>query len=274
MFRRIDRLGAMGTSVVTISGGEPLLHPELDAIIARIRKNGIMAGLITNGYLLVADRIKSAESRRPGISADQHRQRHSRRSFDEEPESAGPEIETAGRARGISGEHQFGAGWRRCNPEDALTVAHRAVELGFTSTVGILHDHNGQLQPLGPREQEIFEEIMTLGKQSFTRINQFQHNIAKGRRTTGDAAPAHAICISARTAWCTIARSSAATQAFRWRNTLTSSATANFSRRRAARRVAPFPACIKLRRWISGARRNLWNPAPRHRWPRQRAWYN
>src|ERR1700740_783925 len=59
MFRRIDRLGAMGTSVITISGGEPLLHPELDAIIARIRKNGIMAGLITNGYLLVADRIKA-----------------------------------------------------------------------------------------------------------------------------------------------------------------------------------------------------------------------
>jgi MoaA/NifB/PqqE/SkfB family radical SAM enzyme len=58
MFRRIDRLGAMGTAVVTISGGEPLLHPELDAIITRIRHNGIMAGLITNGYLLTADRIE------------------------------------------------------------------------------------------------------------------------------------------------------------------------------------------------------------------------
>jgi len=58
MFERIDRLGKMGTSIVTISGGEPLLHPELDAIIARIRKNGIIAGLITNGYLLVADRIE------------------------------------------------------------------------------------------------------------------------------------------------------------------------------------------------------------------------
>jgi MoaA/NifB/PqqE/SkfB family radical SAM enzyme len=58
MFARIDRLGAMGTSIITISGGEPLLHPDLDAIIARIRKNGIMAGLITNGYLLVAERIE------------------------------------------------------------------------------------------------------------------------------------------------------------------------------------------------------------------------
>src|SRR3981189_963976 len=57
MFRRIDRLGEMGTAIVTISGGEPLLHPDLDAIITRIRKNGMIAGLITNGYLLVADRV-------------------------------------------------------------------------------------------------------------------------------------------------------------------------------------------------------------------------
>src|SRR6202161_2042517 len=58
MFRRIDKLGALGTSVVTISGGEPLLHPELDEVIRRIRSNGMIAGLITNGYLLVADRIR------------------------------------------------------------------------------------------------------------------------------------------------------------------------------------------------------------------------
>src|SRR6202142_4005937 len=58
MFRRIDRLGEMGTSIVTISGGEPLLHPDLDAIIAGFRKNGMIAGVITNGYLLVADRIE------------------------------------------------------------------------------------------------------------------------------------------------------------------------------------------------------------------------
>jgi hypothetical protein len=68
-----------------------------------------------------------------------------------------------------------------CSPEDALRVAHRAVDLGFTSTVGIIHDGNGQLQPLGEREQQIFEEIMSLGKKSFSRLNYFQHNIAKGR---------------------------------------------------------------------------------------------
>jgi hypothetical protein len=67
------------------------------------------------------------------------------------------------------------------NPEDALKIAHRAVELGFTSTVGIIHDHDGQLKPLDQREQEIFEEIMTLGKRSYSRFNEFQHNVARGR---------------------------------------------------------------------------------------------
>jgi len=58
MFRRVDKLGEFGTSVITISGGEPLLHPELDEIIRRIRENRAVAGMITNGYLLVPDRIE------------------------------------------------------------------------------------------------------------------------------------------------------------------------------------------------------------------------
>ena len=31
MFARIDKLAALGTSIVSMSGGEPLLHPELRA---------------------------------------------------------------------------------------------------------------------------------------------------------------------------------------------------------------------------------------------------
>src|ERR1019366_8272624 len=58
MLRRIDRLAEMGTAVMTISGGEPLLHPELDQLIARMRKHGILSGVITNGYLLTAKRIE------------------------------------------------------------------------------------------------------------------------------------------------------------------------------------------------------------------------
>jgi len=181
MFRRIDRLGAMGTSVITISGGEPLLHPDLDAIIARIRKNGILAGLITNGYLLVADRIERLN--RAGleylqISIDNVQpddvSKKSLKVLDQKLELLAEHAEFQVNINSV-----LGSGVR--DPEDALKVAHRALELGFTSTVGILHDGNGQLQPLGPREREIFEEIMSLGKRSFTRVNGFQHNIAAGR---------------------------------------------------------------------------------------------
>src|SRR5579875_4103655 len=58
MLRRIDHLARLGTSIITISGGEPLLHPDLDQIIARIRHHGSLAGMITNGYLLVPERIQ------------------------------------------------------------------------------------------------------------------------------------------------------------------------------------------------------------------------
>ena len=48
MFRRIDHLAALGTSIISFSGGEPLLHPDLDELIARIRRHGRLVGMITN----------------------------------------------------------------------------------------------------------------------------------------------------------------------------------------------------------------------------------
>src|SRR5205807_3017712 len=58
MYSRIDKLAALGTTLITISGGETLLHPQLDDIIRRIRSHGIITGLITNGYLLTPQRIQ------------------------------------------------------------------------------------------------------------------------------------------------------------------------------------------------------------------------
>src|SRR5512142_456402 len=58
MKRRIDKLAALGTSVVAFSGSEPMLHPDLDDLITHMRGCGMMAGLITNGYYLVPKRIE------------------------------------------------------------------------------------------------------------------------------------------------------------------------------------------------------------------------
>jgi len=181
MKRRLDMLAGMGTSIITISGGEPLMHPELDEIIRHIRRRGMIAGMITNGFFLSKERIERLNA--AGLE-------HLQISIDNvtPDEVSKKSLKTLdSRLEWLSQYAVFqvninsvlGSGVK--DPEDALAIAHRAVELGFTSTVGIIHDTNGQLKPLGGREQEIFEEIMTLGKRSFSRFNDFQHSVARGR---------------------------------------------------------------------------------------------
>jgi len=67
------------------------------------------------------------------------------------------------------------------NPKDALTVGKRALELGFTSTVGIIHDGDGQLRPLQNEEREVYAAMRAMEKASYARVNGFQDNIAHGR---------------------------------------------------------------------------------------------
>jgi MoaA/NifB/PqqE/SkfB family radical SAM enzyme len=180
MLRRLDRLASFGITIITFSGGEPLLHPELEMLIQHVRSRGILAGLITNGYLLTPERI--ARLNRAGLD-------HLQISIDNvtPDEVSKKSLKVLDQKLVMLAEHAIfqvninsviGSAVR--NPQDALVVARRAVELGFTSTVGILHDHTGQLQPLSEQQQSIFEEIMELGKRSYSRFNQFQHNIAHG----------------------------------------------------------------------------------------------
>lgn len=50
--------GNRSLSSVTVLGGEPLLHPELPAIIRLLRDHGLEAGLCTNGVALNDDRLR------------------------------------------------------------------------------------------------------------------------------------------------------------------------------------------------------------------------
>ena len=159
MLRRIDDLGRLGTSVITISGGEPLLHPELDQMIARIRKTGAIAGMITNGYLLMPDRIKRLN--RAGLD-------HMQISIDNvmPDEVSKKSLKVLDAKLRMLAEHAdfhvninsvVGGGIPK--PEDARTVSERALALGFSSTIGIIHDGSGQLKPLGERERSVWDQV-------------------------------------------------------------------------------------------------------------------
>jgi len=181
MLRRIDLLADLGTSIISFSGGEPLLHPELDDLIVRIRRRGSIAGMITNGYLLTADRIRKLN--RAGLE-------HMQISIDNVmPDDVSKKsLKVLDKKLQLLAEHAefhvninsvVGGGIH--HPTDAIEVAKRAVALGFTSTVGIIHDASGQLQPLSEQEQHIFLQVRDMGKKNYARMNYFQDNIAAGR---------------------------------------------------------------------------------------------
>jgi MoaA/NifB/PqqE/SkfB family radical SAM enzyme len=181
MYRRVDKLAELGATLITISGGETLLHPQLDDIIYRIHKHGILSGLITNGYLLVPKRIRQLND--AGLD-------HLQISIDNvmPDEVSKKSLKVLDKKLQLLREHAdfhvninsvIGAGVK--DQRDAVTIGRRAVELGFSSTVGIIHDGTGQLKPMDDVAQSVFAEMKKLGKKNYARLNRFQDNIALGQ---------------------------------------------------------------------------------------------
>jgi MoaA/NifB/PqqE/SkfB family radical SAM enzyme len=187
MLARIDKLAALGTSVVAFSGGEPMLHPALDELIRRIRGRGMIAGLITNGYLISPKRIQALNEAGLDylqISIDNVEpddvSKKSLRLLDRKLQwlAAGAHVD-------VNINSVVGGGIR--NPEDARTINRRARELGFSTSIGIIHDGSGLLKPLGPAERAVFDDVMRsidgrrqVLKNLYSGIRRFQMNLADG----------------------------------------------------------------------------------------------
>jgi MoaA/NifB/PqqE/SkfB family radical SAM enzyme len=183
MVRRIRCLADLGTTVITISGGEPLLHPALDDVIREIRRQGSIATLITNGYLLTPQRIQRLNQ--AGLD-------HLQISIDNvEPDAVSKKSLKVldKKLRWLSQYATFQVNINSVlgtstHPEDALVVARRGRELGFATTAGIVHDDKGQLRPLSTEECRAYENVIqatTKSFSSFAYYNQFQRNLIDGR---------------------------------------------------------------------------------------------
>ena len=180
MLRRIDHLGRLGTAMIGLSGGEPLTHPDLDEIIRRMRQTGAIAGMITNGYLLNVDRIERLN--RAGLD-------HMQISIDnlEPDEVSKKSLKVLDKKLQMLAEYAefhvninsvVGGGFK--NPNDALVIGRRALDLGFESTIGIIHDGSGQLKPLLPEEAKVYFEMTNRRKTNYAQFDKFQEAIAQG----------------------------------------------------------------------------------------------
>jgi MoaA/NifB/PqqE/SkfB family radical SAM enzyme len=183
MLRRIDLLAGLGTQNITLSGGEPLLHPDVVEIIRRIRSRGVMAGIITNGYLLTPDRIQ--ELNRAGLDQLQI-------SIDNVVPDDVSKKSLKVLVRKLMWLSEFaefdvninsvlGGGIQ--SPQDSFIISKRALALGLRSTIGIIHDDKGQLQALTPDQQRTYQEVKQSGRSrafDFEHYNAFQHNLVRG----------------------------------------------------------------------------------------------
>jgi MoaA/NifB/PqqE/SkfB family radical SAM enzyme len=182
MHRRLDKLAELGTTAIIISGGEPLLHPEIEEIIARIRRQGMLAAMISNCYLLTREKIQrlnEAGLEYMQVSIDNvNPDDVSKKSL----RLLEPKLKWLSELAEFKVNVNSVLGGGIKTPEDALTIGKRAVELGLTSSLGIIHDSTGSLQALSAVEREIYQQMKKLGKRGYTRLNYFQDNLVLGKR--------------------------------------------------------------------------------------------
>ncbi len=160
---------------------EPVPLEEMYRRIRRMRRTGAIAGMITNGYLLNVERIERLN--RAGLD-------HMQISIDNVvPDDVSMKsLKVLDKKLQMLAEHAefhvninsvVGGGFK--DPNDALVIGKRALELGFESTIGIIHDGSGQLKPLKEDEARVYFEMTNRKKTNYAQFDKFQEAIAQGR---------------------------------------------------------------------------------------------
>ncbi|HWD67031.1 MAG TPA: radical SAM protein [Caulobacteraceae bacterium] len=182
LLERVDALARLGTQIVTLTGGEPMSHPRHDDVIRRIRERGMIATTITNGFLLTEKKIagmNAAGLQELQISID---------GVKPDKISLKTLKSLAGRLKLLAKHAQFHVninsvlGISEERTQDALEVARSAKALGFSHTVGVLHDEEGTLAPLSATQRAVYDAL-THGASVTHFINylMFQKNLMAGK---------------------------------------------------------------------------------------------
>lgn len=143
--RRIDHIAKLGTLVLTLTGGEPLLHPQLDRLVARAASHGMVCTMISNGYPLTKawiERLNAANLSLLQMSVDNMEPNEfSQKSWSQIGKKL--ELLKAHARFGVNINAVLGSS----NLEQTRQVVQRVKELGFFMTVGLMHDERGQIEP-------------------------------------------------------------------------------------------------------------------------------
>jgi MoaA/NifB/PqqE/SkfB family radical SAM enzyme len=165
--RRIDHAAALGTLVLTLTGGEPLLHPRLDALVARAAAaRGMVCTLISNGYLLTRDwieRLNAARLSMLQMSVDNVEANElSQKSWSYVRKRL--ELLSAHARFGVTINAVLGSS----TIEQTREVVNAVRDAGFFMTVGLMHDAHGQIDAglLRDRLGAVYDEMQRASRKT------------------------------------------------------------------------------------------------------------
>jgi MoaA/NifB/PqqE/SkfB family radical SAM enzyme len=183
LLARVDHLAALKTATITFTGGEPLLHPDLDKLIRAARDHGMLVTIITNGFKLTRkwiDRFNAAGLQGMQISID---------NLEPDDVSMKSLHSVKGKLALLAEHARFKVnvnsvlGISDERTADVIEVAKTAAHYGLQHSVGVLHDHTGTLKPLSPKQMDAYEQVTKISPSIVHGFNYrlFQGNLMHGK---------------------------------------------------------------------------------------------
>jgi MoaA/NifB/PqqE/SkfB family radical SAM enzyme len=149
---------------VTLTGGESLLHPDADALVAYVRARGMTPFLNTNGYLLTADwidRLNRAGLYALQISVDNVTPNEtSKKSL----KTLLPKLRLLAERAKLRVRINCVLG--SSPPAEAIEVARTALGFGFDVSTSLVRHGDGSAVPLDGETRAAYEEIRGLGSRA------------------------------------------------------------------------------------------------------------
>jgi MoaA/NifB/PqqE/SkfB family radical SAM enzyme len=174
---RIDKLKALGTFSLELTGGEPMLHPDIYELIRYARGlNFYRVMMISNAYLLNEEKVRKlndAGLQAMQISVDGVKTNDVTLKV---LDTLRPKLEAVRRAAKF--EVVLSGVVGAAPAQEALEVVEYAKESGFRPRVLVLHDGDGQLK-LREEEREVFREIKAALGSGFAEARDYRDRLLR-----------------------------------------------------------------------------------------------
>ena len=155
---RLRKLKELGTFGISLTGGEPTLHPELPRLIRTCRElRFYRTGMITNGFLLrpeLIETLNQAGLQKMQISIDGIHANETTQKVLNNLKKRLQWLRDHARFQVVVSS-VIGA----CPPEEAEEVVSFALKMGFAARVLLVHDEHGQVK-LNSEELRSFRNVV------------------------------------------------------------------------------------------------------------------